>query len=260
VDFVERQTADKPFYLSLHYSAPHWPWLTRDDLEESRRIGGFGKHTDGGTIETYQRMIHHMDEGIGWVLDALEKKGMAENTLIVFTSDNGGERFSDNWPLVGGKMDLTEGGIRVPWIAHWPAVIAPGRSSPQHCMSMDWSATVLDAAGVQAPEGHALDGISLLPVLRAEDAEFPRTLHWRMKHRGQRALRDGDWKYLRVDGIDYLFDLAADERERANQAARAPERLAAMRSAWEDWNQGMPPIPEDATVSLVSSARDMPQR
>ena len=127
-------------------------------------------------------------------------------------------------------------------------------------MSMDWSATVLDAAGVQAPEGHALDGISLLPVLRAEDAEFPRTLHWRMKHRGQRALRDGDWKYLRVDGIDYLFDLAADERERANQAVRAPERLAAMRSAWEDWNQGMPPIPEDATVSLVSSARDMPQR
>src|SRR5256885_15267320 len=74
VDFVERQTADKPFYLSLHYSAPHWPWLTRDDLEESRRIGGFGKHTDGGTIETYQRMIHHMDEGIGWVLDALEKE------------------------------------------------------------------------------------------------------------------------------------------------------------------------------------------
>jgi arylsulfatase A-like enzyme len=205
-------------------------------------------------------MIHHMDEGIGWIVEALRANGQLDNTLIVFTSDNGGERFSDNWPLVGGKMDLTEGGIRVPWIAHWPAVIAPGRSSAQHCMSMDWSATVLDAAGVQAPAGHALDGVSLMPVLRAEDAGFARALYWRMKHRGQRALRDGDWKYLRVDGIDYLFNLACDERERANQAACAPERLAAMRSAWEGWNQGMPAIPEDATVSLVSSARDMPQR
>jgi arylsulfatase A-like enzyme len=94
-------------------------------------------------------MIHHMDEGIGWVMDALRKHGMERDTLVVFTSDNGGERFSDNWPLVGGKMDLTEGGIRVPWIAHWPAVIRPGQVSTQQCMTMDWSATMLDAAGVK---------------------------------------------------------------------------------------------------------------
>ena len=72
-------------------------------------------------------MIHHMDEGIGWVMHALRQHGLERDTLVVFTSDNGGERFSDNWPLVGGKMDLTEGGIRVPWIAHWPAVIRAGR-------------------------------------------------------------------------------------------------------------------------------------
>ena len=84
-------------------------------------------HLHGGNIHTYRRMIHHMDEGIGWVMDALREHGLADDTLVVFTSDNGGERFSDNWPLVGGKMDLTEGGIRVPWIAHWPAVIAAGR-------------------------------------------------------------------------------------------------------------------------------------
>jgi arylsulfatase A-like enzyme len=95
-------------------------------------------------------MIHHMDEGIGWIMAALQKHGMADNTLVVFTSDNGGERFSDNWPLVGGKMDLTEGGIRVPWIAHWPAVIAKGGESAQLCMTMDWSATMLEAAGVKA--------------------------------------------------------------------------------------------------------------
>jgi hypothetical protein len=81
-----------------------------------------------------------------------------------------------------------------------------------------------------------------------------------MNHRGQRALRDGDWKYLRVDGVDYLFDIPADERERANQAGRQPERLAALRDAWERWNETMPAIPEDATISLGYSTKDMPQR
>jgi len=118
VAFIERQSPDRPFLLSLHYSAPHWPWLTRDDEAESRRIAGVGKHLDGGSIETYQRMIHHMDEGIGWVMDALARRGLDENTLVVFTSDNGGERFSNNWPLVGQKMDLLEGGIRVPLVAN----------------------------------------------------------------------------------------------------------------------------------------------
>jgi arylsulfatase A-like enzyme len=179
---------------------------------------------------------------------------------VVFTSDNGGERFSDNWPLVGGKMDLTEGGIRVPWIAHWPAAIARGAVSSQPCMTMDWSATVLDAAGVKAHPAYPLDGVSLLPVLRDPSHRFHRPLHWRMKHRGQRALREGDWKYLRVDGHDYLFDLSRDERERANQAGRDPQRLVRLREDWEAWNAGMPAIPEDATVSLGYGAKDMPQR
>jgi arylsulfatase A-like enzyme len=201
-----------------------------------------------------------MDEGIGWVMDALRQHGMERDTLVVFTSDNGGERFSDNWPLVGGKMDLTEGGIRVPWIAHWPAVIPPGATSGQHCMTMDWSATLLEAGGAAADPAYPLDGASLLPVLRDPAHSFARPLHWRMNHRGQRALRDGRWKYLRVDGHDYLFDVVADERERANLAGREPERLVALREAWEAWNATMPPIPEDATVSLGYGAKDMPQR
>jgi len=119
---------------------------------------------------------------------------------------------------------------------------------------------LLDAAGVQGAPGYPLDGVSLLPVLRDASRSFHRPLHWRMNHRGQRALRDGDWKYLRVDGNDYLFNLPCDERERANRASREPQRLAAMRAAWEAWNDTMPPIPVDATVSLGFSARDMPQR
>jgi arylsulfatase A-like enzyme len=264
VDYVQRMAEGArqgtPFFLSLHYTAPHWPWETRDDAALAQEVRSNLFHLHGGNIHTYRRMIHHMDEGIGWLMDALRAQGLAENTLVVFTSDNGGERFSDNWPLVGGKMDLTEGGIRVPWIAHWPAVIAAGGTTAQHCMGMDWSATMLDAAGVAPAPSHPLDGVSLLPVLRDARQRFARTMHWRMNHRGQRALREGDYKYLRVDGCDYLFNIVADARERANLATRDPERLATMRSAWEAWNATMPPIPEDATVSLGYSVKDMPQR
>ena len=265
VDWIERvmqAPADQraPFFLSLHYTAPHWPWETRDDEALAQEVKDNLFHLHGGNIHTYHRMIHHMDEGIGWVMDALRRHGIQDNTMVVFTSDNGGERFSDNWPLVGGKMDLTEGGIRVPWIAHWPAVIAPGGVSEQQCMTMDWSATMLQAAGVAAQRDYPLDGVSLLPVLRDANHRFARPLYWRMNHRGQRAMRDGDWKYLRVDGNDYLFNIPADERERANLAPREPQRLQQLRAAWEDWNATMPPIPADATVSLGYSAKDMPQR
>ena len=264
VDYIERMAADaqtgKPFFLSVHYTAPHWPWETRDDEALAQEVKNNLFHLHGGNIHTYQRMIHHMDEGIGKIMDSLKTQGLADNTLVVFTSDNGGERFSDSWPLVGGKMDLTEGGIRVPWIAHWPAAIAPGGLSTRACMTMDWSATMLDAAGFKADANYPLDGISLLNVLKQPAQTFPRPLHWRMNHRGQRAMRDGDWKYLRVDGNDYLFNIPADERERANLGNRQPERLTAMRAAWETWEATMPPIPADATVSLGYSAKDMPQR
>ena len=264
VDYVDRMAgaakAGTPFFLSMHYTAPHWPWETRDDEALAQDIRDNLFHLHGGNIHSYRRMIHHMDEGIGQVMDALRRHGLADNTLVVFTSDNGGERFSDSWPLVGGKMDLTEGGIRVPWIAYWPAQIAAGQVSEQHCMSMDWSATLLAAAGVAADPDYPLDGVSLLPVLQQPGQRFHRPLYWRMNHRGQRALRDGDWKYLRVDGNDYLFNIPADERERANLAGREPEKLAAMREAWDRWNDDMPPIPADATVSLGYSVKDMPQR
>ena len=264
LDFVRRMAggarSGTPFFLSLHYTAPHWPWETRDDEALAQEVKGNLFHLHGGNIDTYRRMIHHMDEGIGRLMDLLRAEGLERDTLVVFTSDNGGERFSDNWPLVGGKMDLTEGGIRVPWIAHWPAVIAPGSTSTQTCMTMDWSATMLDAAGAPAAASHPLDGRSLMPLLRDATWRDDQPLFWRMNHRGQRAMRHGPWKYLRVDGHDYLFNLEGDERERANLAPIAPERLAAMVQAWEAWEAAMPPIPADATVSLGYGVKDMPQR
>ena len=261
VDWIERIAPTRePFFLSVHYTAPHWPWEAREDADVAADVADNLFHLHGGSIHTYRRMIEQMDEGVGWIMAALDREGVIDDTLVVFTSDNGGERFSDNWPLVGGKMDLTEGGIRVPWIAHWPAGIAAGSVSEQLCMTMDWSATMLEVGGATADPAYPLDGVSLLPMFGAPQRPFARDLHWRMNHRGQRALRQGRWKYLKVDGHEYLFDIAADERERANRAPREPARLDAMRAAWEAWNATMPPIPADATVSLGYGAKDMPQR
>jgi len=261
VAFIDKKgaVADKPFFMSVHYTAPHWPWETRDDEHLSEQISSLG-HLEGGNIHTYRKMIHHMDEGIGRIMQTLEKHGLTDETLIVFTSDNGGERFSDNWPLVGGKMDLTEGGIRVPWIARWPVVIEKGRVSEQHCMTMDWSRTLLEAGGGEIDPNYPVDGVSLMSVLKEDSEPFERPLYWRMKHRNQRALRVGPWKYLKVDEHEYLFNVDNDARERANQSKLYPDRLAKMKQQWIDWNDTMPPIPTEAVVSLVYELGDMPQR
>jgi arylsulfatase A-like enzyme len=254
-EWVAKQSADKPFLLSLHYTAPHWPWVTRDDRAESERIGRAMRHIDGGSLETYWRMVHHMDEGIGKLMATLQAQGLDHNTLLVFTSDNGGERFSENWPFVGGKMDLLEGGIRVPLIAHWPARIKPGRVDHSQTLTMDWSATMLAAAGVDVS---ALDGIDLADLIDGQ-ALPERSLYWRMNHRNQRALRRGDWKYLKVDEHEYLFNVQIDPRERANKKWLEASRLEQMRADWETWAQTMPGIPADAKVINVYNESELPK-
>ena len=102
--------------------------------------------------------------------------------------------------------------------------------------------------------------MAMRAALRDPALRFERALYWRMNHRSQRALREGDWKYLQVDGNEYLFNIARDERERANLAGREPERLARMREQWLAWDASVPPIPVDATVSLGYSVKDMPAR
>jgi arylsulfatase A-like enzyme len=198
-----------------------------------------------------------MDEGVASIVDALQRIGAGDDTLIVFTSDNGGERYSDNWPFVGQKMDLLEGGIRVPLVARWPAIVPAGGVTSQLAITMDWVATMLAAAGVAAHPEHPLDGMSLMPVLRDPGATAARTLHWRMKHRRQRAVRHDNWKYLSIEGDEFLYDLAQDARERANLAARCPERMQEMRERCVQWEATMPPVPDDAAVHLVYGPSDI---
>jgi len=253
VDFIRRK-AQAPFLLSVHYNAPHWPWVTRSDAGESRRMKSIF-HFDGGSVATYLTMIRQMDEGIGRILAALKVAKADRNTIVVFTSDNGGERFSDTWPLVGKKMDLLEGGIRVPYIVRWPAAVKKGGVTGQQAVTMDWMATFLEAAGVKPHRDYPLDGRSLLKVLRDPQQTFARELYWKMLFREQKALRAGDWKYLSVEGNEFLFNLARDMRERANMGGREPRRLAAMRAKVAAWEAALPAHP-GAQFSVPATKAD----
>ena len=245
VDFIGRQDAAHPFLLSVHYTAPHWPWETREDEALARSLEKI-IHTDGGSVQTYLRMIHHMDEGIGRILATLAARGLERDTLVVFTSDNGGERFSDTWPFIGAKTELLEGGIRVPFFLRWPARIKAGSRSEQVNISMDWMPTLLAAAGGSPDPGYPPDGQNLLDVITGSAPVRTRQLYWRYKANTQAALRDGDWKYLKLGKHEQLFNLAYDERERANFAQKEPQRFAAMKQAWAAWNASMLPYPADS--------------
>jgi arylsulfatase A-like enzyme len=252
-DFAERRT---PFLLSLHFNAPHWPWEAPGDREESTRLqGGTLRHYDGGTQKTYYRMIQAMDLQIGRVLQALDRHGAADDTIVIFTSDNGGERFSDTWPFTGIKTELLEGGLRVPTLVCWPARVPAGQVSDQVAITMDWFATLLDAAAV-APAGECLpDGISLLPMLTGASAPMPRKLFWRYKTNAQRALRDGDYKYLKIRDNSFLFNVVADPRERANLWHRERDVAERLVHEWETWSATMLPENPDSFGETYTAAQ-----
>lgn len=241
IEVLERPR-QAPLFLSLHYTAPHWPWEGPNDIEESRRLRNL-VHYDGGSLSVFADMVRHLDQSVGRVLDTLDRLGMADNTLVIFTSDNGGERFSYMWPFIGEKGDLFEGGLRVPAIVRWPSQVPAGALDATPCMSMDWLPTLLQAAGVDVAQGGvASDGISLLPALRGEGRVDDRALFWRTREQG--ALRLGEWKYL-VDGqLEFLFNVVQDPREQANCKLREPERLADMQQRYAQWESEMLPYPE----------------
>ncbi|MFE2282841.1 sulfatase-like hydrolase/transferase [Streptomyces sp. NPDC059443] len=249
-EYVSRDHHGKPWLLNLNFTTPHWPWIADGDTAESaeieRRIkAGDGRalwHQDGGSIEKYKEMVEDLDRSVGEVLKALQRSGQEEDTLVFFSSDNGGERFSHNWPLSGNKASLQEGGIRVPNIVRWPARIDGGQVSHVPVFTPDWTATLLELAGARANPAYPLDGVSLAGYLLRGEKIAERSLFWRV--RGERALRRGDWKYYRGKaGRDQLFNLAGDIREQADKAALEPARLAELRAAWEKTDAGLLPYP-----------------
>jgi len=239
--------AKQPFLMSLHFTAPHWPWEGPDDEAESRRIRNVF-HRDGGTQKTYGAMVQSLDMNIGRVLQALDTTGLADNTIVVFTSDNGGERFSKTWPFTGMKQELLEGGLRIPSIVRWPGRI-PARSVSQQVMiTMDWVPTLLAAAGTAPDQAYPSDGEDLGAIVSGRAAPHPRKLYWRYKAGSQRAVRDGDMKYLRIAGNEFLFDVVKDPRERANLKERQADVFDRLKREWEGWNETM--LPERSRPAL----------
>ena len=182
-----------------------------------------------------------MDAGIGRVLRALTRARLDRNTLVVFTSDNGGERYSYNWPFSFQKMFLHEGGTRVPAIVRWPGTVPSGRVTDQAAITMDWTATILDVAGVPADPSYPLDGESLLPVCTGRRAAYDRTLFWRTIARA--GARDGRWKYLADRDGEYLFDLVVDPGEKDDRRSAEPARFDRLKQQYLDWNARMLPRP-----------------
>ena len=236
----------QPFLLSLHFNAPHWPWEGPDDRVEAERLRGRDlTDWDGGSQETYRRMIAAMDAQVGWVMQALGDGRIARDTIVVFTSDNGGERYADTWPFTGRKTELLEGGLRIPAIVSWPARIPAGRTSQQVTANMDWLPTLLAAAGTGPDPAYPPDGMDLLPHL-AEDAPVQeRRLFWRYKALWQRAARIGDWKYLKILDNTFLFNVVEDPLERANLKDRHKDIYERLVAEWASWNAGM--LPETST-------------
>ena len=244
----------RPFFLSLHYTSPHWPWQAPGDADQRRTLTS-PLDPDHGSIAKYAEMVRNLDDNVGRVLAALAATGQADDTIVVFTSDNGGERFSDMWPFIGAKTELLEGGIRVPLLLRWPGQLAAGAVSDQVMASMDFLPTLLAAAGGKPDPAYPSDGIDLLPVLAGAASATPRTLFWRHKAGDQAAVRDGDWKYLRIGGREHLFNLAEDARERADKSKLFPDRFDRLKSAFETWNRSMLPY-EDATISHSAKYND----
>jgi arylsulfatase A-like enzyme len=244
IEFL-RTMKDRPFFLYVPYNAPHFPFQGPDDADKKVEPGK--KSWQIGSRATYVKMVESMDAGIGRVLREADELGLRDRTLVVFTSDNGGDVHSRNAPLAKGKGTLWEGGIRVPSVARWPGVLPAGVVSKQVGITMDWSATILRLARAELPPEHTLDGIDLLPILSGEKPNVRRTLFWRRVKESvrkgvdpHRAVRDGKWKYIdKPDATQYLYDLSIDAGETENLALQQPGRASMLKKLLDTWESGL---------------------
>jgi arylsulfatase A-like enzyme len=235
----------KPFFLSIQFNAPHWPWQGPDDkpLPENLRFGPILR--EGGSTETFAIMMKSLDDAVGVVLKALEDAQLSESTIVIFTSDNGGEKFSDMGPYSGLKGQLKEGGIRVPAFVRWPSVITANTTTDQVAITMDWSATILEIAGANRDGKVKLDGINLLPVCTRKQKTIDRTFYWRtFQAQNQKAMRDAKWKYLKDESGEHLFDLSVDLGEKNDLKAKFPSKFEELKKKFVEWEKTvLVPVP-----------------
>jgi len=253
---------DKPFFAYYSFYDVHTPLMAREDLqkkyeEKRERLGlteAWGREGDRDVRlvqdhAVYAAMVEAMDLAVGKVLAKIDELGLREKTIVIFTSDNGGLSTSEGWPTSnlpfrGGKGWMYEGGIREPLIVRWPGVTAPGSVSETPVSSPDFFPTLLEAAGVEAPAGQVLDGLSLVPALRGGPLA-DRALFWHYPHYGNQggapsaAIRRGEHKlieWFEEDKVE-LFNVVTDPGEKKDLAAEQPELAAKLRAELHAWQK-----------------------
>lgn len=252
VTFIERNQ-DKPFFFYLAYFAPHVP-LEATEKYLSRFPGEMAERR-----RYCLAMMAAIDDGVGQIVEALEKHDIDENTMIFFISDNGAPLKIDkkdipisfpggawdgslNEPWVGEKGMVSEGGIRVPYIVSWPAILPKGMVYDKPVISLDVAATAVAIAG--AKEIKELDGTNLVPYLTGEKEGQPHeALYWRFWD--QSAIRMGDWKFLKAGNREFLFDLASEDHEKVNLIKSNPQKAESLKKELVKWgaelkNPGIP--------------------
>lgn len=230
-----RQNAQRPFFIYLAYNVPRRPFQPRKEDKEAMA------HIADGARRDYAAMMRGMDWSVGQVLDKLRELGLERDTLIFFTGDNGApgnpsSSGASNAPLSGGKGELREGGIRVPFAARWPAKIPAGVTYQYPVSCLDIFATAVAAAGVALPQGAHLDGVDLLPHLSGKRSDPPHeVLYWRVGGGKGYAVRAGGYKLLRPAGAKaaMIFDVQSDPGEAAELFD--DQRLKALHAVYEEW-------------------------
>lgn len=272
---IIRKNHESPFYLNLSFYTPHWPLQAPENLVEKYEQ----KEPEGGHHNaTYAAMIESMDTNVGKIMDALEELGIADNTVVIFMSDNGGiggyeyienrpasdnitvSGVTDNRPYKGGKTTYYEGGIRTPLIIRWPATIKSGTTTSEPVIGIDLYPTYLDLAGIEQPDNYQLDGLSLLPLFRNPDTDLNReALYWhfpgypnsRWRTGPVSAIRSGSWKLLKFYATDHveLYNLRDDPGEQNNLVDQMPDQTDKLKQQLEGWltemNAPIPTWPEE---------------
>ena len=233
IDFIENNK-DRPFFLYIPHESPHVPFQGRNDPAyrfPNTKFSYYGPVKDRD--RAYIEMVEVMDEGIGKIMETLERLKLEENTLVLFISDNGAEDFGHNGSLNGSKISLLEGGHRVPAIAYWKGKIQPGVSR-ETTMSFDWMPTFLALSNTQIPTNLQLDGIDLTNLLLQQKELPARDLFW--KYRKEKVIRRDQYKLLIREDEVFLFDLDKDLSEQNNLASAFPELVQQLKeklAAWE---------------------------
>ena len=231
---IIRNKHAKPFFLSIQFNAPHWPWQAPGDKAYPDTMNWH----NGGTKEKFAAMVVSLDDAVGKIMQVVDDENMAKNTLVIFTSDNGGEEFSDMGIYSGMKETVWEGGIREPAIVRWPGVIPVNTVTQQVAITMDWTATILAVANVKPDPDFPLDGMNLLPFCTGRKAIVERTFYWRLfQETKQKAIRQGNWKWLQNEKGEYLFNLADDPGEKHDLRSAEPALFEKLKKKYSDWEK-----------------------